>query len=165
MFQHTESARKHAKKLIVTGLSVLIVALGLLVLSTSQGKDSLLLSFILGLCALPGLLMTITALMQFKRGGEWNITVDEQKVIWSTPDYLGESFEYTIEQISHIENIQREEKISPSVKVDSHKKNKYFLVTKDQQRHHLKKQSSVDLDRFVNALVKVGVEVRVLTQA
>jgi len=160
MFQHNESARQHAKGLILWGLG--LSAISIIPLTLLFGKEDglagpdYLLALVLFLVAIPGVLMFGTAITQFVRGGEFNMSVDGNKIAWNLPSYLGDSFEYSISDVSYIEKKTRIKKSNGKTK----EKIKYFLVAKNQERHALKKQSSVDIAAFVEAAIKAGVELK-----
>ena len=158
MYSYKETARKHAVNLILLGLSILIVTGILLYFTISQKNSSWpIMTFVYSLVAIPGLLMTVTALLQFAKGGEWNIQVTDDRLIWEAPAYLGESFNYSVSEIAHIEKqIRRKTNAKSKITIS------YVLESQNEQQHRLVKQSSVDIEAFVEAATKVGVQLNVV---
>lgn len=155
-YSYKESARNHGYKLSLVGFLIAFTCLGFTTLIWSDETKGYIAYFylvILTVVSIPGLLMLFTGLTQILRGGQFFVSVSSEKIVWDLPAYLGESFQFDLDQIDFVKKSTRTKK---SGKI----KSKYFLVTKNYKEYKLKKQSNVSVEQVVEALIAYGVELR-----
>ena len=146
-FRHTCSARLHAgKRLAVAGIVVLLgVILSFFWWTFVFGVAGVMLLAL-------GAYLLVAALARLLFGGQWVIEADCERLRWSAPRGLGESFELPLSALARVE--QRR-----SIRQGGEGAVSYFLVTQDGAQRELSGTSGVDLSALVTALRAFGVEV------
>ena len=146
-FRHTCSARLHAgKRLLVASV---VVVLGVLL-------SFFWWTFVFGvagvmLLALGGYLL-LAALTRLLFGGRWVIEADRERLLWSAPRGLGESFELPLSSLARLE-------LRRSIRQGGEGAVSYFVVGSDGTQRELSRASGVDLAALAAALRGFGVEV------
>jgi hypothetical protein len=152
IYNYQESAKEQAPKLFMAGSGITIVVgfFALLILLQKDMNFSWYLWLIFFvILAFPGVLMCITAIMQHIKGGDWNIQVTEDRLIWSAPAYLCESFNYKFSEVDFIEK-----------QIKKKQRFRFLLIDKNAKKILLKKQSNVDIEAFVAAAEESGVQIK-----
>jgi hypothetical protein len=146
-FSHTCSARVHAGKRVLIASSLVVVGILL---------SFLWWTFVFGvagvmLLALGGYLL-LAALTRVLFGGRWVIEADRERLLWSAPRGLGESFELPLSSLARLE-------LRRSIRQGGEGQVSYFVVSNDGVQRELTTTSGVDLSALAAVLRGLGVEV------
>ncbi len=151
-FEFISSAETVARQQQLWGAIIGIGGLLLLGFAQLKGKPTVLILMGVALAAVGGYYL-YQAWQLGQKAGEWVIRVDNQQIDWSSPnESVDPSFTLDFNDIAFID---RSAKSSPT-----DDRSVYHIVLNDESAIILKDISGIDLDQFVDYLVKAGLETR-----
>lgn len=161
MYKFNISARKQARNPILFGLCFAGISGGLatapiydMVQNQVFSIDLIFFAVLLVFLTLVGLVFIVGGISRFIAGGEWNIQVTPQEVIWSAPPIAEYSFRANIEDIAFIEKVKKIKKRKDGTVKE---KISLYLELNNCERFDLSTQSGVDIDEFILSLKNLGV--------
>lgn len=172
LFQHIRSARAEANSGLLLGLFMLVTGaipayIGYQIARATVeelGKWSLLLPFEVYALALFGVILLLMAMfilglstLRLLAGGQWQVMLSTQELLWQEPAFANESFRLPLAEIEALV-VRRRRKVKSSGKIKY--KEGYVLRTRAGREYMLLNQFGLDMQAFTTALQQAGVTCR-----
>ena len=147
-FSYTGSAEAMASQTLPWGIALIVAGLGFIIYRIRRDKSYVYM--LAGIAfALAGSWISYQAVLLKRHPGDWNIRVDEHRIVWESPhDAVDPSFELELADIDHI-LVERW--------IDASELRARYTIVTGGGSIALRPISGVNLDEFTRALVSVGV--------